>query len=80
MLYKMMTQIDDDAEIRRWQLKRKNCALEIRRQEEERLKILGEEERAQTAKAEEEEEEVNPNNIETNQLTTVLRINCDRNS
>jgi microfibrillar-associated protein 1 len=56
-------EIDDDAEIRRRQLKR-NRALEIRRQEEERLKVLEEEERAQTAKAE-EEEEVKPNNIET---------------
>ncbi|RGB26094.1 splicing factor, Prp19-binding domain-containing protein [Rhizophagus diaphanus] len=49
-------ELDDDAEIQRRLLKR-NRALEIRRQEEERLKALEEEERAQTTKAEEEEEE-----------------------
>lgn len=48
-------ELDDDAEIRRRQLKR-DRALEIRRHEEEKLKALEEEERAQTTRAEEEEE------------------------
>jgi microfibrillar-associated protein 1 len=48
-------ELDDDAEIRRRQLKR-DRALEVRRLEEERLKALEEEERAQTTRAEEEEE------------------------
>ncbi|RIA84761.1 splicing factor, Prp19-binding domain-containing protein [Glomus cerebriforme] len=49
-------ELDDAAEIRRRQLKR-DRALEIRRQEEEGLKALEEEERTQTAQVEEEEEE-----------------------